>query len=152
LLETTALSVGRGTDTPFEVIGAPYINDREFAKRSRRGAAAVSFVPVRFTRVPACTKYQLRVFCVNIVITDRGPGADYRKWGFWRQDAAPDVSRTDFHLDKSNNLLRDPGTIQALKEDASLETIKAAWSAGLKEIRNRRKNFLLTEFCSEFRV
>ena len=32
LLETTNLSVGRGTDTPFEVLGAPWIHARTFSK------------------------------------------------------------------------------------------------------------------------
>ena len=49
LLET-AMSVGRGTDTPFEVIGAPYIDDVRLAGRlNALGQAGVTFVPVRFT-------------------------------------------------------------------------------------------------------
>jgi len=32
LLETTNISVGRGTDTPFEVLGAPWIDARELAR------------------------------------------------------------------------------------------------------------------------
>jgi len=49
LLES-AVSVGRGTDTPFEVIGAPYIDDVKLAEALNRAALpGVSFVPVRFT-------------------------------------------------------------------------------------------------------
>ncbi len=39
LLETTNVSVGRGTDTPFEVLGAPWIRERELAERVNRAAA-----------------------------------------------------------------------------------------------------------------
>ena len=50
LLETTNVSVGRGTDTPFEVVGAPWIDGQQLAAylNSRR-IAGVRFVPVRFT-------------------------------------------------------------------------------------------------------
>src|SRR5207248_10715293 len=48
LLES-ALSVGRGTDTPFEVIGAPYIDDTRLADElNRAGLPGARFVPVQF--------------------------------------------------------------------------------------------------------
>ena len=50
LLETTNVSVGRGTDTPFEVIGAPCIDGQKLAEQlNQAGLAGVRFVPVRFT-------------------------------------------------------------------------------------------------------
>ena len=59
---------GRGTDTPFEVIGAPYIDDVRLAKRWR-GQAGVT-LPVRFTPNYSVHKDES---CggVNIIITDR---------------------------------------------------------------------------------
>ena len=49
LLES-ALSVGRGTDTPFEVVGAPYIDDVRLAEELNRAELpGVRFVPIRFT-------------------------------------------------------------------------------------------------------
>ena len=49
LLES-ALSVGRGTDTPFEVIGAPYIDDVKLAAElNKLEMPGVSFMPIRFT-------------------------------------------------------------------------------------------------------
>src|SRR5258706_5183810 len=70
LLES-AVSVGRGTDTPFEVVGAPYINDRELAKTLKNAALPWSrFVPIRFTPKASVHKDQL---CsgVYIFLTDR---------------------------------------------------------------------------------
>ncbi|NNC81700.1 MAG: DUF1343 domain-containing protein [Acidimicrobiales bacterium] len=50
LFEATSLSYGRGTDTPFEVIGAPWIDERELARTlTDLGLAGVSFEPIRFT-------------------------------------------------------------------------------------------------------
>ena len=70
LLET-AMSVGRGTDTPFEVIGAPYINDIKLANQlNALGQPGVRFVPIRFTPDYSVHKDES---CggVNIIITDR---------------------------------------------------------------------------------
>src|SRR5438067_12330495 len=71
LLETTRVSVGRGTDTPFEIVGAPYIDDLKLADEMNRMAlAGVRFVPVRFTPVSSVFK-ETNCFGVNIILTDR---------------------------------------------------------------------------------
>jgi uncharacterized protein YbbC (DUF1343 family) len=50
LLEATNLATGRGTDTPFERVGAPWIDQRAFARAlNARELPGVRFVPVRFT-------------------------------------------------------------------------------------------------------
>jgi uncharacterized protein YbbC (DUF1343 family) len=50
LLEATSLATGRGTDTPFERIGAPWIEPRTLAQAlAARGVPGVRFVPIRFT-------------------------------------------------------------------------------------------------------
>ena len=57
LLETTNLSVGRGTDTPFELIGAPWLDASALAEHlARQGHPGLGFVPVRFT--PTASKYK----------------------------------------------------------------------------------------------
>ena len=70
LLETTNVSVGRGTDTPFEVMGAPWIRERELAERvNRANPPGVRVVPIRFT--PTSSKFAGEE-CggLNFVITD----------------------------------------------------------------------------------
>ncbi|NNF68621.1 MAG: DUF1343 domain-containing protein [Acidimicrobiia bacterium] len=50
LFEATSLNFGRGTDTPFEIIGAPWIDEDELAQALNDiGIAGVSFEPARFT-------------------------------------------------------------------------------------------------------
>ena len=71
LLETTNLSVGRGTDTPFEVIGAPWLDGVKLAgELNAMSMPGVRFVPVRFT--PDSSKYANQE-CggVNIIVTHR---------------------------------------------------------------------------------
>ena len=70
LLES-AVSVGRGTDTPFEVVGAPYIDDTRLAEElNHAGLRGVRFVPIRFTPTYSVHKGKL---CggVYILLTDR---------------------------------------------------------------------------------
>jgi uncharacterized protein YbbC (DUF1343 family)/CubicO group peptidase (beta-lactamase class C family) len=71
LLEATNLSVGRGTDWPFEVIGAPWIEPRGLAAGlNALGLPGVRFEPIEFT--PADDRYA-RTACggVRFVVTDR---------------------------------------------------------------------------------
>jgi pyrimidine deaminase RibD-like protein len=68
-----SVSVGRGTDTPFEVLGAPYVNDLRLAHElNKLGLAGVQFTPVRFTPTTSLFKGET---CggVRIAITDRPP-------------------------------------------------------------------------------
>ena len=72
LLETTNLSVGRGTDTPFEVIGAPWLDGRKLAAElnARRHRRRQRSCPIEFT--PTSSKFaNQKCGGVNIVITDR---------------------------------------------------------------------------------
>jgi uncharacterized protein YbbC (DUF1343 family) len=71
LLEATNLSVGRGTDTPFEVVGAPWIEPVALADALNRLALpGVRFDPTSF--MPTADRYA-NVVCdgVRLVVTDR---------------------------------------------------------------------------------
>lgn len=71
LLEFTNVSVGRGTDTPFEIFGAPYVDPRPFAAAlNAADLPGVRFVPVRFTPIASVFAGQP---CggVQILLTDR---------------------------------------------------------------------------------
>jgi uncharacterized protein YbbC (DUF1343 family)/CubicO group peptidase (beta-lactamase class C family) len=70
-IEGSNISVGRGTDTPFEQIGAPWIDGVALAEAlNRRNLPGIRFYPVRFT--PTASKYA-REACggVFMVVTDR---------------------------------------------------------------------------------
>jgi uncharacterized protein YbbC (DUF1343 family) len=71
LLETTNLSVGRGTDTPFELFGAPWLDGIKLARDlNDANLPGVAFTPIRFT--PESSKFSGEE-CrgVNVLITDR---------------------------------------------------------------------------------
>ena len=143
LLET-AMSVGRGTDTPFEVIGAPYIEGVRLARRlNGLGKAGVMFVPILFTPSASVHKDEP---CggVNIIITDR------RK--LKAVSLGIDIARVlykmypkNFPLAKIDRLLCHPPTIEALGQGKTLSQIETLWKAELAKFNTRRANYLLYE-------
>lgn len=71
LLEFTNVSVGRGTDTPFELFGAPFIDACAFAAAlNAEDLPGVRFVPVRFTP-RASVHAQAECNGVSLLLTDR---------------------------------------------------------------------------------
>jgi uncharacterized protein YbbC (DUF1343 family)/CubicO group peptidase (beta-lactamase class C family) len=71
MIEASNISVGRGTDTPFELVGAPWVNPVDLAKYlNAREIAGVRFIPVEFT--PDSSEYaHKKCGGVQIVVTDR---------------------------------------------------------------------------------
>ena len=70
-IEGTNISVGRGTDTPFEQLGAPWIDGLALADAlNARRIPGIRFYPVRFT--PTASKYSGQE-CqgVFMIVTDR---------------------------------------------------------------------------------
>ncbi|HEY3325027.1 MAG TPA: exo-beta-N-acetylmuramidase NamZ domain-containing protein [Planctomycetota bacterium] len=141
LLES-ALSVGRGTDTPFEIIGAPYINDVALAAElNRAGLAGVRFVPVCCTPTASIHKDQ-RCFGVSILITDRR-NCQSVDVGLTIAQALHRLYPKDFNIQKVGGLLCSSQTISALAEGKALNEIKKEWQAGVGEFQSRRAKALL---------
>lgn len=71
IIETTNVSVGRGTDTPFEIVGAPWIDAPALAlAMNALNLPGVAFTPIEFT--PSSSKHT-NTLChgIHIAITDR---------------------------------------------------------------------------------
>jgi uncharacterized protein YbbC (DUF1343 family) len=70
-IEGTNISVGRGTDSPFERIGAPWIDGAELAERlDARELPGIRFYPIAFT--PESSKHAgVRCGGVYMLVTDR---------------------------------------------------------------------------------
>jgi len=142
LLETTSLSVGRGTDTPFELIGAPYAQELRLATELNNAAIpGIRFVPVQFTPTSSVFKGQL---CkgVNLIVTDRAalPSVEL---GIMIASTLQRLYPKEFGLDKFNRLLVHKPTLEAIREQKSLSAIKSIWIADLQDFRERREKYLL---------
>jgi uncharacterized protein YbbC (DUF1343 family) len=141
LLES-AISVGRGTDTPFEIVGAPYIEDANLAAELNGvQLAGIRFVPVRFTP-KASTFAGKECGGVQMIITDRDRLAPV--------DVGLTIALTlhrlygeKFALEKMRPLLTDTATMDAIRDGKPLAQIKSAWTAGLEDFKQRRAKYLL---------
>ncbi len=141
LLES-ALSVGRGTDMPFQWVGAPYINDVALAEElNAEGLPGIRFVPVALT--PSASVHQGQP-CrgVQMIVTDRARLNSV--------DVGLVLAKTLFRLypkefdpGKIAHLLLHPPTLQAIKENQPLDRIHALWQPQLDSFKERRKKFLL---------
>ena len=142
LLETTNLSVGRGTDTPFEQIGAPYIQGRELANAmNARKLNGIRFVPIQFT--PESSKFSGQV-CggLSLVITDRDV-FDPLATGLELAVALRTLYREQWETKALNRLLSHQQSYESIKAGASVRDIRSAYNNGLQAFRQRRKAFLL---------
>jgi uncharacterized protein YbbC (DUF1343 family) len=141
LLES-AVSVGRGTDTPFELIGAPYIDDLKLAEALNAvGLAGVKFVPIRFTPVTSVHK-GTNCGGVYIMLTDREQCAPVDV-GLTMARTLQRMYPTDFKLDKIKHLLLHGATLEGLRSQQPLRDIKAGWRKDLDSFEKRRARYLL---------
>jgi uncharacterized protein YbbC (DUF1343 family) len=141
-LHESALSVGRGTDTPFEIVGAPYIDDLTFAAELNKAKLpGVSFVPIRFT--PTYSTFKDRE-CGGgaIVVTDRD-GLQAVDVGLLIALTTQRLYPGEYALDKVQPLLRDEALRDAIKAGESLAALKKRWVADLEQFKKRRARYLL---------
>jgi uncharacterized protein YbbC (DUF1343 family) len=142
LIEGTNVSVGRGTDTPFELVGAPWIKSKEFAAYlNARGIAGVRFVPTTFT--PTASTYNGQA-CqgVNIVLTDRN-GFDAPELGVELAAALRKLYAPDFKIERMSELLVNKATFDALAAGQDPRRIAQEWLEDLEKFQTIRKKYLI---------
>ncbi len=141
-LHETSLSVGRNTGTPFEIIGAPYIDDVTLAAElNRAGLEGVRFMPLRFT--PTYSTFKDKPCAgVSMVVTDRDrlQAVDV---GIVLAQTLHRLYSNEFALDKVQRLLQHQETIEAIRAGKSLAAIKQSWAADLEAFKKRRAEYLL---------
>ena len=142
LWETTNLSVGRGTDTPFEIVGAPWISATEFATAlNHANVPGVQFTPKSFT--PASSKFAGKQ-CggVQISITARD-AFDSGKLGILFATVLRQLYPDAWKIDASMRLLGHEETLTTIKASAPSETILSNIAEELRGFLDRREKYLL---------
>ncbi len=142
LLETTNISVGRGTDTPFEVIGAPWIRGVDLAAElNRMSIPGVTFIPIEFT--PTSSKHEKQL-CqgVNIVITNRDVFEPLRV-GFAIAHSLRKLFPSQWETKSLNRLLGNKQCSEAILEGKSVDQLVELALQGTSEFKRRRETFLL---------
>jgi uncharacterized protein YbbC (DUF1343 family)/CubicO group peptidase (beta-lactamase class C family) len=142
LLETTNVSVGRGTDSPFEVFGAPWMDGpRVAATLNARGIAGVRFTPIRFKPASSVFKDQI---CsgVRITLVDR-QALNAVALGLHVATALRDLHPKDWSAEKLNRLLVSRAALARFQRGETAAEITGAWAAGAMEFEKRRAAYLL---------
>jgi uncharacterized protein YbbC (DUF1343 family)/CubicO group peptidase (beta-lactamase class C family) len=142
LLEGANVSVGRGTDTPFQLIGAPWIDAVELSTYlNARNIAGVRFVPTNFT--PASGTYA-RQQCsgVHIILTDREK-LDAPELGIELAAALHKLSRLGFDMDRMNQLLVNKTVFAALQAGEDPRRIADDWRDALEQFMELRAKYML---------
>jgi len=142
LFETTNLSVGRGTDTPFEVLGAPWLDGSRLARLlSSRGIPGARFTPVRFTPRSSVFAGE-RCSGIRISIVDREALRPVAL-GLEIATALRDLHPVDWERKSYARLLADEETFRRLERGETVEAIVAPWQKEREEFGSRRERFLL---------
>jgi len=142
LIEGTNVSVGRGTDTPFEVVGAPWMKSRELSGYlNGRGIAGVRFVPVTFT--PTASVYSgLKCEGVNLVLTERN-ALDAPELGIELAAALRKLYPADFKMERMTELLVNQAAYDGLVAGEDPRRIAQDWQEKLEKFELVRKKYLI---------
>jgi uncharacterized protein YbbC (DUF1343 family) len=142
VVEGTNVSVGRGTDTPFELLGAPWIHAGELAQYlNAREISGVRFVPVSFT--PTANPYSGQA-CqgVNIILVDRN-AFDAPELGVELASALHKLYPEQYRLERMIDLLVNQATYDAIVKGEDPRRIAEDWREPLEKFRERRQKYLI---------
>ena len=142
LLETTNLSVGRGTDTPFEIVGAPWIEASRLAEvLAARAIPGVRFSPLHFTPIASAYAGQ-RCGGIRIDVVDREALRPV-SLGMEIATALRDLYPVDWQREKLLQLLANQDAFRRLERGEPASRIVASWQKDLEEFAKRRAKYLL---------
>jgi uncharacterized protein YbbC (DUF1343 family) len=142
ILQNAGVSVGRGTETPFEEFGAPWMNgDDVAAALNVLRLPGLRFVAQPFIPIAGLYSGQ-RCGGVAVRITDRAAVRSMRM-GLEIAAVLSKLYPTQFDPDKTLLLVGDPGTVSQLRQGVSPDQIVASWSADLAAFDQVRKKYFL---------
>ena len=142
MVEGTNISVGRGTDTPFELLGAPWINAHDLATYlNARQISGVRFVPVSFT--PNASNYA-GTMChgVNILLTGRN-SLDAPELGIELASALHKLYPQQYHMERLIELLLNQAAYDAISQGQDPRRIAQDWQDSLEKFEQLRTKYLI---------
>jgi uncharacterized protein YbbC (DUF1343 family)/CubicO group peptidase (beta-lactamase class C family) len=142
LVEGTNVSVGRGTDTPFELLGAPWIKSKELAQYlNARNISGVRFVPITFT--PSTSNYSGQM-CegVNIFVIERN-ALDSGELGIELASALHKLYPGQYHMERMIELLGNQSVYDAVAAGEDPRRIAQDWQEALDKFNQVRQKYLI---------
>lgn len=142
ILQSGGVSVGRGTDTPFELFGSPWIRGSELAvEMNHRFIPGVRFVPVRFTPRSGSHK-DAACEGVALIITDRG-SLNGMLMGLEIAAALWKLYPQNFALEKTITLIGSKRAIEAIKNSNIRVKVLDEFADDVDAFRKVRAKYLL---------
>jgi uncharacterized protein YbbC (DUF1343 family) len=140
VMEFTNISVGRGTNTPFEWLGAPWINERDLAYAVNAAKPpGVRVVPVRFTPTDSKFKGQ-ECRGISTVITDWKEFKPF-EFGLVIMHSLRKLYPTSWEPQRLLKLLGNKSIYQQIVDGDDVATILKSVDQDLNEFRTRKKEF-----------
>jgi uncharacterized protein YbbC (DUF1343 family) len=142
MIEGTNISVGRGTDTPFELLGAPWIVPTALAQYlNAREISGVRFVPLAITPIASIYKGQ-KCGGVSIVVTDRD-ALDAPELGLEIAAALHQLYPGEYKLGSLDGLMRNKASLDAVTSGEDPRRIAEDWQDSLESFKTLRAKYLL---------
>ncbi|HEY7291439.1 MAG TPA: exo-beta-N-acetylmuramidase NamZ domain-containing protein [Vicinamibacterales bacterium] len=142
-IEGTNISVGRGTDDPFDQVGAPWIDGNAFAAAlNARGLPGVRFYPIAFTPAAGAKFGGQSCHGVFMVVTDRDRLRPVRvglEMAAWLSSTYGE----QFKLEDAALLLGSRDAIAKIRSGADPSAIAADWKNDEEKWRRTRAKYLL---------
>jgi uncharacterized protein YbbC (DUF1343 family)/CubicO group peptidase (beta-lactamase class C family) len=142
LVEGTNVSVGRGTDTPFELLGAPWIKAKELTQYlNARNISGVRFVPITFT--PSASNYSgQKCEGVNIFVLERN-ALDTGELGVELASALHKLYPEQYHMERLIELLGNQSVYDAIASGQDPRRIAEDWREPLEKFLQVRQKYLI---------
>lgn len=142
MVEGANLSVGRGTASPFEVIGAPWIDSGQFAHYlNARAISGVRFAPADFT--PASDAYAHReCHGVRVSISDR-EALDSPALGIEVASALHRLYPAQFETRRTLGMIGSRTVLDAIGRGDDPQRIERGWNPALDRFIATRARYLL---------
>ncbi len=142
MIESANVSVGRGTDTPFEVIGAPWISGARLAQYlSQRQIPGIAFEPVAFTPTASPYSHQ-RCEGVRLRVVDRA-ALDSPALGVEVAAALTRLYPGKFVLGSALGMIGSREVLQAIQCGEDPRSIRQRWQSQLDRFNRLRAQYLL---------
>jgi len=146
MLDATGVSAGRGTDMPFEVFGATWMDGANVAGYlTARKIPGVEFSATKYAVAETSEKYPghgQTIEGVRMKVTDR-KALDSPEMGVEILSALHKLYPKEFQLAKATNLVANTETMERLERGDDPREIAKGWEAGVKEFEAKRARYLL---------
>jgi uncharacterized protein YbbC (DUF1343 family) len=141
MIEASNTSVGRGTDAPFELVGAPWVKPLDLARvLNARAIAGLRFVPAEFTPDDSLYAHE-KCGGVQIIVTDRNV-LDAPELGIEVASALQSLYPGDYKVAGVDALMLNKASVDAILAGEDPRRIAEQWRESLERFEMLRTKYL----------